>query len=241
MKVFLSYASPDRRTAQRIQLALLGGQHQVFFDKASLPPGGDYNTRIRKAIDASDLFVVLISPHFTAKPRYVHSEVEIAKAKWPNPKGHVLPVVVTPTDLQSVDPYLVSVTYSEPSGDIAAEVAAAIDRMAPTTDDLLGQWSWKDEDGIEFILTFRSDGTFIASSEKGADRFNALIRDFNGTWNITDAHLSVTQTHYSFHGFAREHLLKWIDSVVAKATRTENRLTAIRLKDGTRLKRVASA
>ena len=81
MKVFLSFASPDRRTAQSIQLALLGGKHQVFFDRASLPPGGDYQTRIRRAIEDSDLFVVLISPHFTAKRRYVHSEVEIAKAK----------------------------------------------------------------------------------------------------------------------------------------------------------------
>ena len=188
------------------------------------------------------MFVVLISPNFTAKRRYVHSEVEIAKAKWPTPWGHVLPVLVDPTDLQSVDPYLVSATILEPSGDIAAEVAAKIDQMAPTTDDLLGRWSWIDyDDGIEFIITFRSDGTFIALSDTGADRLGFLIHNFNGTWNITDAHLVVTQTHYSFHGFAREHPLKWIDSVVARALRTEKRFTEIRLKDGTRLKRVASA
>ena len=181
MKVFLSFASPDRRTAQRIQLALLGGQQQVFFDDASLPSGGDCNTRIRKAIEAG------------------------------------------------------SVTILEQSSDIAAEVAAKIDQMAPTTDDFLGRWSWIDDDGIEFIITFRSDGTFIALSETGADRLVFLIHNLNGTWNITDARLSVTQTHYSFHGFAREHPLKWIDSVVARATGTE-----IRLKGGMRLKRVAS-
>ena len=236
MKVFLSFASPDRRTAQRIQLALLGGQHHVFFDDASLPPGGDYHTRIRKAIEASDLFVVLISPHFTARRRYAHSEVEIAKARWPTPWGHVLPVLVRPTDLQNLDPYLGSATILKPSGDIAAEVAAKIDQMAPTRDDFLGRWSWIDDDGIEFIITFRSDGTFIASSETGADRLGFIIRSFNGTWNITGARLSVTQTHYSFHGFAREHPLTWIDSAVVRATGTE-----IRLKGGARLNRVASA
>jgi TIR domain len=239
LKVFLSYASPDRHTAQRIQLALLGGGYQVFFDRASLPPGGDYQTRIRKAIKHSDLFVVLISPHFTAKRRYVHSEVEIAKAIWPKPWGHVLPILVNPTDLQSVDPYLVSATILEPSVDIAAEVAAIIDKMAPTTDDLLGEWSWISDD-IEFIITFRSDGTFIATSEKGADRTGLLVHDFNGIWNIKDAHLEVTQTHYSILGLAREHPMKWIDSIVAHATKTEIRLTEIRLQDGTRLKRVAS-
>ncbi len=144
-----------------------------------------------------------------------------------------MPVLVQATDLQNIDPYLSSATILEPSGNIAAEVAAAIDRMAPTTDDLLGQWSWIDEDGIEFILTFRSDGTFIASSETGLGSLG-VIHNFNGTWSISDARFSVTQTHWSIHGVAREHPLKWIDSVVARATGTE-----IRLKDGTRLKRVA--
>lgn len=233
MKVFLSFASPDRRTAKGIKLALLGGQHQVFFDAASLPPGGDYNTQIRQAIDASDLFVVLISPHYTAKRRYAHAELKIAQTKWPKPWGHVLPVLVGPTDLQNVDPYLVSVTILEPSGDIAAEVAAAIDRMAPTTDDFLGQWSWRD-DGIEFIITFRSDGTFIATSEPGVGLLGS-ISHFNGIWNIKHGQLSVTQTHWSIHGLAREHSVKWINSAAVRATGTE-----IRLKNGTRLKRVAS-
>jgi hypothetical protein len=239
MKVFLSYATPDRLKAQRIQLALLGGKHQVFFDKTSLPPGGDYHTRIRKAIEDSDLFIVLISPHFTAKRGYVHSELEIAKAKWPEPWGHVLPVLVDPADLQNVDPYLTSATIFEPVENIAAEVAALIDRMAPTTDDLLGEWSWIDD--IEYIITFRSDGTFIASSEKSGDRFGLLIHDYNGIWNIKDKHLEVTQTHYSlFGGFSHENPNKWIDSVVASVTRTETRLTEIRLQDGKLLKRVAS-
>ena len=206
MKVFLSFASPDRRKAQRIQLALLGSRHQVFFDDTSLPPGGDYNTQISKAIDACDLFVVLISPHYTAKQRYAHSELKIAQAKWPKPWGHLLPVLVGPTNLHNVDPYLVSATILEPSGDIAAEVAAAIDRMAPTTDDLWGQWSWRD-DGIDFIITFRADGTFIASSEPGVGLLGS-ISHFNGIWNITSGQLSVTQTHWSIHGLAREHSLK---------------------------------
>jgi hypothetical protein len=121
----------------------------------------------------------------------------------------------------------------------AAEVAAAIDRMAPTTDDFLGEWSWIFKD-VEFIITFRRDGTFVASSEKGADRFGLFVHNFNGIWSIKDAHLEVTQTHYSVLGVAREHPDKWIDSVVASATRAETLLTEIRFQDGTRLRRVAS-
>ena len=36
MKIFLSFASPDRSVAEEIQLALLGAGHDVFFDEASL-------------------------------------------------------------------------------------------------------------------------------------------------------------------------------------------------------------
>ena len=57
MKIFLSHASEDNGVAEKVQLALVGSGHQVFFDKASLPPGSDYNTRIREAIQLSDQMV----------------------------------------------------------------------------------------------------------------------------------------------------------------------------------------
>jgi hypothetical protein len=131
MNIFLSFASGDRTLAESIQMALRGAGHGVFFDKASLPPGSDYNSRIRRAIDRCDVYVFLISPSSTGKRRYVETELALVKVKWPNPWGHVLPVIVAPTSREKIDPYLAAVTYLEPRGNIAAEVAAEMDRLLP--------------------------------------------------------------------------------------------------------------
>lgn len=61
MDVFLSFASEDRQIAEQVQLALTGAGHHVFFDKESLPAGGDYHARIRNAIAQSEIFVCLVS------------------------------------------------------------------------------------------------------------------------------------------------------------------------------------
>lgn len=53
MKFFLSYASEDRPLAEEIQLALAGAGHEVFFDRESLPAGGDYHARIKASVDAA--------------------------------------------------------------------------------------------------------------------------------------------------------------------------------------------
>ena len=74
MKIFLSYASEDRPHAEEIQLALAGAGHEVFFDRESLPAGGDYHTRIKASVDAAELFVFLISPHSVAPGGYALTE-----------------------------------------------------------------------------------------------------------------------------------------------------------------------
>ena len=130
LKIFLSFASTDRAFAEKIQLALLGAGHEVFFDAASLAPGADYNSRIREYIKQCELFVFLISPDSVGGRRYAHTELKLAKAKWPKPWGFVLPVMIRPTEYGAIDPYLASVTILEPRGDVAAEVAAAVEGLA---------------------------------------------------------------------------------------------------------------
>lgn len=63
MQISLSYASEDQELAEDIQLALSGAGHDVFFDEASLPPGGDYRARIAHAVKDADIFIFLISPN----------------------------------------------------------------------------------------------------------------------------------------------------------------------------------
>ena len=126
MKIFLSYTSHDEKVADEIQLALKGEGHEVFFDKDSLPPAGNYNARIRAAIKNSDAMVFLISANSLKEGSYTLTELKFARKKWPHPQRRVLAVVVTPTAKEIIDPYLKASTWMERNGNIAAEVAAEV-------------------------------------------------------------------------------------------------------------------
>ena len=63
MRLFLSYASKDRRIAEDVYLALVGDGHDVFYDQPSLMPGENFERRIRAALENPDAIVFLISPH----------------------------------------------------------------------------------------------------------------------------------------------------------------------------------
>jgi hypothetical protein len=128
MKIFLSYASEDRPRAEEIQLALAGAGHEVFFDRQSLPAGGDYHARIKAAVDDADGFIFLISPDSVDAGGYTLTEMGYARARWQHPKGHVLPVLLRPTPFDTIPAYLKSVTVLEPSGNTAAEVVAEVAR-----------------------------------------------------------------------------------------------------------------
>jgi hypothetical protein len=129
MRLFLSYASEDQDLAEQIFLALTAAGHRVVFDKDSLPAGGDYHTRIRRAVDRSDAFVFLITPRSLAPGSFALSELKYARAKWVHPRGRVLPVVVDVTDLGAIPPYLRAVTLLQPQGDVAAEATLAVAEM----------------------------------------------------------------------------------------------------------------
>lgn len=130
MKIFLSHASEQAEVARGIEIALRGEGHTIFLDRSSLASGETYNDRIREALAESDLFAFLISPEAVAKGRYTLTEVEFAEERWPHPTGHVLPVLVSPTELASVPVYIRAVTILEPRGNIPAAVAAAVARLA---------------------------------------------------------------------------------------------------------------
>jgi hypothetical protein len=131
MRVFLSYASEDRQLAEEIQLSLVGEGHKVFFDAETLPPGGDYQSRIREAVAGSDCLIFLISPESVAAKSYALTELGYARAKWPHPRGRVVPVIGRHTDFASIPPYLKAVTILEPKGNLAAEVSLTIAKLHP--------------------------------------------------------------------------------------------------------------
>jgi formylglycine-generating enzyme required for sulfatase activity len=130
MRVFLSYSSVDRKLAEAIQLALRAQGHTVFFDRTDLPPGEEYDTRIRRAIEKSQLFVFLITPDSLEAGSYTLTELGIAQKTWNHPAGRLLPVVLRPTPLDRIPPYLRSVTLLDPEGNVTAAVADAVHRIA---------------------------------------------------------------------------------------------------------------
>lgn len=131
MRIFLSYASEDRATAERINLALAGAGHKVFFDKHSLPAGGDFIQKIRAALARSDVMVFLISPDSVDKSSFALNELQLAEVRWRHPKNRVLPVIVRPTSMDAIPTYLKAVTILEPIGDVSAHLLQSLSSLRP--------------------------------------------------------------------------------------------------------------
>ena len=130
MKVFVSYSSADRTTAARIVFALRAAGHKVFFDRGDLPPAESFDRHIQGAIRSSHLLVFVVSPASIEEGRYTRTELKFAEQRWRNPSGRVLPVLATPTPIESIPPYLRVLTILEPVGDVAAEVVAEVGELA---------------------------------------------------------------------------------------------------------------
>ena len=130
MKIFLSYASEDRAVADAIRLALSAQGHDVFFDREDLPPGDEFNIRIRRAIEQTDLFVFLVSAQALDAGSYTLNELDIAEKSWSRPAGRLLPVMLRPISLDQLPVFLKSVTLLEAPGNLPAAVADAVYRIA---------------------------------------------------------------------------------------------------------------
>jgi hypothetical protein len=126
MRIFLSYASEDVDAAQKIAAALRAAGHSVFFDKNELKSGREYDTSIRNEINKADAYVFLVSGRSIAAGRYTLTELAFAERRFPNPSGHVLPVMLESVEWARIPPYLTSVTILGLRGNGPAEVTAAL-------------------------------------------------------------------------------------------------------------------
>jgi hypothetical protein len=129
MRIFLSYAAEHRAIADSLTLRLRQEGHSVFFDRDELPAAESFDDRIRKGLRRSDLVVFLLSPESVATGAYAMTEMELARERWPNPSGRVLPVMVAPVPFAQIPGYLKAVTVLEPKGNTEADVAAAVERL----------------------------------------------------------------------------------------------------------------
>ena len=128
LTVFISYSHEHRPIAEEIAQTLKNSGHKVFFDKDSLPPGTDYNERIRDAIGKSERCIFLASNSAFLPGKYTLTELEFIKRRFPSPVGTVFPVIVEPDfPPEKLPPYLKSVQSISIQGSVVAETAAAID------------------------------------------------------------------------------------------------------------------
>ncbi len=130
MKIFLSYASQDRAVADTINHALLEQGHDVFFDRDDLPPGEQYHSSIRRAIEKTDLFVFLVSEHAIDVGSYTLNELDMATTRWPRPSGRLLPVLLRPIPLDQLPAVITAVSVLQTPGNIAAAAAQAVHEIA---------------------------------------------------------------------------------------------------------------
>ena len=126
MRLYIAYSSQDTKLAERVQLALLADNHEVFRDRTSLVAGDNYDGRFREAIGAADMMIFLISPASVRQGCYALTELGYARERWPHPKDHVLPVMIAPVPAADMPTYLQAVTILNPKGSVAAEVAQAV-------------------------------------------------------------------------------------------------------------------
>jgi hypothetical protein len=130
VNVFISYSSGQVELAARIARSLREGGEAVFFDREALPPGETYDSRIREAIEGSDLFLFLVDPAAISPGSYALAELGIAERASERNALKVLPVMVADTSFAAMPPYLRSVTVLQPRGDVVAEALAAIADVA---------------------------------------------------------------------------------------------------------------
>ncbi len=129
MKVFISYASEERPTADELAVRLRTEGHTVFLDKDNLPEGEGYDAQIRAAVAACDLYLFLVSPRSVQPGRYTLTELKFAREQFPNPRGRVLPVMLDATPFSDIPPYLSAVTVLQPQGNLVAETVAEVGAM----------------------------------------------------------------------------------------------------------------
>ena len=129
-KIFISYAREFEHVAEKIAMTLQMRGHEVFFDQDKLEPGFGYDDRIEDEINASDIFIFLISPQSIEQGSYARTELGYARRRWPNPDGCILPVAISKVKVKEIPTYLQSINILVPKGNAPAEVCTQIDRMS---------------------------------------------------------------------------------------------------------------
>lgn len=133
--VFLSYAQSDRFRVEQIAAALRAKGTNFWFDAWELAPGDSIVERVERAVQASDVFLVFLSPA-SIKSHWVHAELGHALAREMSDRAiTIIPVLIESCD---IPPPLASRLYVDLRDNWSAGVAKVLDQIsrAPDIDPL---------------------------------------------------------------------------------------------------------
>jgi hypothetical protein len=94
MKVFVSYAGPDRDFALALREQLSNKGHYVWVDDRTVLPGDNWPLEIGRALQNCDSMVVLLSPN-SGKSEIQRHEINFALSSG-RYSGRVIPVFIGP-------------------------------------------------------------------------------------------------------------------------------------------------
>ena len=103
LRVFLSYASPDRKRVDRLYRKLRHERNLVlWFDQKTLAPGDDWRPTIAKAIRSSDTVLICLSSHSIRRAGFAQKEIawalEVADEQ-PEGTTSIIPLKLDACDL----------------------------------------------------------------------------------------------------------------------------------------------
>jgi hypothetical protein len=127
MRIFISYAEPDRDFALMLSERLKRAGHDVWLDIENLYPGDNWQLAIGQALEDSEAIVALVSPE------WVNSEVYNAQFAYAlggkKYKDRLIPVLVRPTE--EFPPAVRMLNMMDSRGDVDQTSREIVKRLSP--------------------------------------------------------------------------------------------------------------
>jgi hypothetical protein len=115
--VFLAYSHQDRQAARAIYALLRGSGYPVWMDEQDLLPGQFWHAEVNKAIQQSEVTVLLVSASTTMEKGFWSKELEIILAKSRQKKRHmIIPVRLDQSKPPDALRHIHWIDYFEPDG-----------------------------------------------------------------------------------------------------------------------------
>ena len=105
MRAFISYSHNDKAALDRLHVHLKNltreGRIETWYDRNILA-GGELDAEIERELEASDLFLLLVSPDFIASDYCVEREMRRALERHAAGTARVVPIIVEECDWKAM-------------------------------------------------------------------------------------------------------------------------------------------